>query len=522
MRASEPPAVRAGTRPSTLDASLRPLRLLSVEGGRLVAARVKARPAAFVHATAAIWSVGFAIGAGVQYHLFLLRRYDLGNFTQAIWSTAHGRFLHVTEVGGAEVSRLGIHVDPIILLLVPLWRLWPTPILLLAVQALALGAGALPLYRLAQKKLGSEGQAALLAAAYLLSPAVCWNAAQEFHAVALAVPLLLACIWFLDEGRLGRFAIAAGLAVSCQEQIGLIVGCLGLWYAWRGGRRLAGIGIAIAGSAVSAVEVGLVLHRFSDGSPFYGRYAGVGGSLTGIAGRLLADPASMFGHLLRPANIAGIAMLVIPVAGLCFRSSVILAASPQVALLVLSDRPGDWDFSGQTVLPIVPFVYAATVFALSRPTVRTRWAAAHVLVAATAMAVLFGPFAAVGHRPPTSAHLSAEREALAMIPPSAPVSATNHLGAHLAARERLDVFPVLRGASWVAVDVRDYYLPDMAWLKQRSGIAVDTRDLYPEPRLMRRALRQLDRSARWKHVFSSDDIEVFRRVPSGSTLKPNR
>ena len=66
-----------------------------------------------------VWGAVCAAAAMLEQHFFVLRRYDLGNFTQAIWSTAHGHFLQVTEVGGANVSRLGIHVDPIIVGLAP-------------------------------------------------------------------------------------------------------------------------------------------------------------------------------------------------------------------------------------------------------------------------------------------------------------------------------------------------------------------------------------------------------------------
>src|SRR5207247_2438240 len=69
-----------------------------------------------VYGAVALWAVAFSSAAAFGQSRFLERRYDLGNFTQALWATAHGHFLQVTEVGGAQVSRLGIHVDPIIVL----------------------------------------------------------------------------------------------------------------------------------------------------------------------------------------------------------------------------------------------------------------------------------------------------------------------------------------------------------------------------------------------------------------------
>jgi uncharacterized membrane protein len=459
-----------------------------------------------------LWTVGFSIAVAVEQHLFLLRRYDLGNFTQAVWSTAHGHLLRVTEVGGTEVSRLGIHVDPILLFLVPLWWLWSSPVMLQVVQVVALGVGALPLFWIARKHLASEREAALVAAAYLICPAVSWNAAREFHAVALAVPLLIAAIWFLDEQRIVAFAVSAGLATLCQEQIGLLAAGLGIWYAWRRRRVLSGLAIAVCGAVVSAVDFGIVLHHFSGGSPYYGRYAAVGGSPTGIAGNLFNHPLVLVSHLFQVTDLIGVAVLTVPVAFLCFRSSIMLAAVPQFALLMLSDRPADLDFSGQTVLPLLPFIYVGTVFALARHRENRRWTAGHVVVVSIAIGAMLGPLNPLGRHLPDSGKVAAERRAVDMVPRSAAVSATSYLGAHLAERRKINVFPVLRGADWVVVDVHDDFLPDVAQLKGRKGIGVGAHDLYRNPKLMKSALRRLNTSTAWKRVFSSNGISVFTRA----------
>src|SRR6186997_2766254 len=64
-----------------------------------------------------------------------LARYDLGNMTQAVWSTAHGRVLEVTDgVTGEQLTRVGQHVDPILAALTPFWIVAPSPMTLVAVQ----------------------------------------------------------------------------------------------------------------------------------------------------------------------------------------------------------------------------------------------------------------------------------------------------------------------------------------------------------------------------------------------------
>ena len=464
-----------------------------------------------VYAGTFIWAALFAAGATLEQHFFLLRRYDLGNFTQAVWSTAHGRILQVTEVGGAEVSRLGIHVDPIIIGLVPLWWVWSTPDLLLVVHVIALALGAFPLYWLGRKHLSSKRDAGFVAAAYLFCPPVAWNGLGEFDAVALAVPLLLLCVWFLDQNRLWAFSAAALLAVLCQEQIGLVVACLGAVYGWRTRRVIPGAAIALLGLAVTGVDLYAVLPHFSSGSPYFARFAGVGGSPSGVLTTIVTHPLRLAFRVFNPAHVLGLVLLIGPVLALCFRSSVVLAAVPQFALVLLSARSGDIAPSSQNVLPILPFVFAGAIYALGHRNRTSKWRPKHLLVASIGCSLLMGPLNPLLLPSVSLRHVTAERRAVALVPPSAPISVTNYLGSHLAARRELYVFPVIAKATWIVVDKNDPYLPNMRLLRSRNGTELGIRDLPRQPGLMNRALRKLEGSQRWRLVFSSDGVMVFRR-----------
>jgi uncharacterized membrane protein len=483
----------------------RPLALL---------ARVSAHRAvwAALLASAGLWTAV----AGVREVLFVNKRQDLGNFTQAVWTTAHGHFLQVTEAGGVEVSRLGIHVDPIIAVFAPLWWLWSSPMLLLTVQAAAAALGAMPLFWLGRKHLSRERDAALLAVAYLISPTVAWNVVSDFHTVALAVPLLLFAIWYLDEDRYVPFAATSGMAMFCQEQIGLMVGCLGLWYAWRRRRIGAGLVVAAIGFGFSAFDFSVVLPHFSggQGTPYADRF---GGSPSSILVDLVRHPIRLLDQINRH-DLLGL-LLALPILGACFGSSILLAASPQIALLLLSRRPGDWGFVGINVLILVPFIYSATVFALARfESMRERrepvLVAAQVFTASLGVALVFSPVGVFGLRQVFGPHapIGPQRDAVALVPTNASVSATNHLALPLAARRFLYVFPVIKKADWVLVDSRDDYLPNLSYIHRRSGINVGINDLYWQPKLMHREIAHLLHSTRWQLVYRRDEIYAFRRV----------
>ena len=171
---------------------------------------------------------------------FRLGRFDLGNMVQAVWSTAHGRPLDYTRIDGQQTARLASHVDPILVLLAPLWAVVPSPLTLAAVQIVAVALGALPVYWLGRRHLGSERLAALLALAYLAYPWLSWNAVDAMHPATLAVPLFLYCVYFLDGDRLWAAAPFAVLALATGELMGISLAALGVWYGLARRRRWAG------------------------------------------------------------------------------------------------------------------------------------------------------------------------------------------------------------------------------------------------------------------------------------------
>ena len=95
---------------------------------------------------------------------FTTGRFDLGNMTQAVWSTAHGDPLAVTNLAGEQTTRLASHFDPILVLFAPLWLVWPSPELLLVTQAIAIALGALPVFWLARKHLEQRARGTRLRA----------------------------------------------------------------------------------------------------------------------------------------------------------------------------------------------------------------------------------------------------------------------------------------------------------------------------------------------------------------------
>ena len=447
-----------------------------------------------------VYAAGFGVLAAAEHRAFETGRFDLGNMTQAVWSTAHGRPLDITELGGDQIARLGAHVDPVLVLFAPLWWLWPSPVMLVVAQAAIVALGALPFFWLGRKHLGSEWAGALCALAYLAYPAVQWLALDEFHPVALACPLLAFAFWYLDEERLWAFAPFALLAALTKEEVPLVVAALGVWYALARRHRLAGAVIALAGTATTALWLGIVMPHFREGAEpaFYGRYDGVGGSPAGIAKTAFTDPLVILQELTEGRDLLYLAELGLPLAGLFLLAPLtLLAATPELLANLLSYVSNQTSIRFHYTAPITPFLLAGAVLGVARLERSVR-AAGLLLAASVAGALLIGPLRA-GELVPErySDHDRVANRAIALIPPGVAVSSTNGLGGHLSERRRIHSFPVVRDSEWVAVDLRR-----ASYLDRRS-----------DPSTAAVPLARLLGSGSWRSVFDEDGIIVLRRTP---------
>jgi len=460
------------------------------------------------------------------HHLeFRTQKFDLGNMVQAVWSTAQGRPLEITNASGEQLSRLSSHVDPVLALLAPAWVLAPTPLTLAFLQIAACALGALPVFWLGRRHLESEALAAMLALAYLAYPWLAWVALDTMHPVTLAIPFLLFSVWALDTDRLGLFAVFALLTLSTGELMGVTVAGLGIWYALARGRRRAGLVVCAAGLAWTFTSLYVIVPHFSGGeSVFYGAYETIGGSPRGVVRTAMTDPGTILGELLTRDTLAYVVELALPLAGLFLLAPGLAAvALPQLLANTLSDLPTTSDPYWHYASALVPILVAATVLGIARLPSRERGvAAAGVLGLSVGLSAILGPWPQLreasrlvphqewyGGTPPEE-HVDALRDAVALVPPDAPVSSTGKVGAHLSARRYVYSVPVLGRADWVVVDERDPVIPPGA---TRGGTF---RRGVLDPARIRRFLAELDASPVWNRVQHRSGVSVYRRVSAES------
>lgn len=308
----------------------------------------------------------------VRYQSYHADAFDLGNMDQAIWNTLHGHPFRFTNRGldwQGPPTRLGLHVEPIFLLLAPLYLVHSGPETLLVTQSIALALGGLPLFLLARRHLPTLPLVgAAFVAAYYLSPQLLGEALWDFHPVALATPLLLAALWALDARRYGWFAVAAVLAALTKEDIALSLVPLGLLIWLAHGRPRLGQAVMLLSVAWVALCFFVILPHFSGGAAggntYWYRYAWLGSSAGAATSNLATHPWLVLQTVLTsPARRGYLGSIVLIGGGLSiFAPFLWLAALPELAVNLLSSHAEQYSGFFQYNATLIPYLMVAGVY----------------------------------------------------------------------------------------------------------------------------------------------------------------
>ena len=169
----------------------------------------------------------------LRHRTFESGRFDLGNMTQAVWSTANGDVLSVTDVHGEQILRLASHFDPILAALAPLWWVWPSPERCSFCRPSRSQRERSRSIWLARRH-SPEWPAAAIACAYLLFPPVQWLTVSDFHPVALARRSFWSPGSSSTPGGSGRSRCSPRRRSRRRSTSGSRSPALGVWYALAG------------------------------------------------------------------------------------------------------------------------------------------------------------------------------------------------------------------------------------------------------------------------------------------------
>ncbi len=310
----------------------------------------------------------------LRYEVFQATAFDLGNMDQVLWNTIHGRLFQFTNQAidwYGPPTRLAVHFEPIILPLSLLYAFHADPRILLIFQTLVLASGALPIFLLTRYFLPEWPiLGALMAVAYLLSPAVLGVNIFDFHPVALATPLLLYAVLALTYRRYGWFILACILAASCKEDVPLTVAILGILVVWKYKLPRLGTLLIIGGILWSALAFLVIIPHFYPGAQhnnFWYRYEQLGSSPGAAIINIIFHPWLLFTTFITLDRLYYLANLVRSAGFLpLLAPEWLIPALPTLAVNLLSTDATTYSGVYQYNAAIIPFIMIAAIHGTRR------------------------------------------------------------------------------------------------------------------------------------------------------------
>ena len=459
--------------------------------------------------------------------------WDLAIYTEYVKQAARGH-APVADVRAAGFNLLGDHFQPIVMVIAPLFRVFPSPATLVAVQALLAALSVFPVSQAAREKFGGSGRFGVgpsraIAVAYGFSWGLQQMANFDFHEIAFAVPLLAFSLSALVRGRIKAAVWWALPLVFVKEDQGFTVAAIGLYLAMAGmraadpeGRRRirAGQILVIWGFAWSFLAIGVIIPHFNPAHHY--DYWSDGGILAPGGHPTVTGLIGQFFHAW-PDKLQTIVLLLLPTAFIALGSPMVLIAGPSLLLRLESTNSSYWGTSWHYNATVMPIIFIAAIDAMVRigtvmdaegPAGSASWASgsqgvrravlagarrygAAMMLAITVPLAFQFPLSTLWNAQSyrISSHVKAADAAMAKVPDGATVQATLDLLAPLAART--DTFWIGNGGN-----PRTQYI---VFDGQNSGYT-------PAIGNVPAFIAQIYPGHIYTQIFQSGDVYVFRRT----------
>jgi uncharacterized membrane protein len=461
---------------------------------------------------ALIWAV-VVIPNQLTFRTYCL---DLGLYTHVAYDYAHFRLDDASMFLDEPRPILADHFDLHLVLWAPLTFIlgnWT----LLFVQWLAVIIGAIGVFRLAES-LYSDKAAVLALLVFCTSWGIYSALSFDFHSsvvAAMAVP------WFVLALLNQRSFTAWGLfvfIVIAKENMGIWLAfvCLTAYLVLkhRAKNRPVLLWMAALALLYSVVVVSLVMPAITPESNYaHFNYSVLGDSMGSSIDRLFSDPISLIQGLwvdpttgaLSDVKIEMMVVFVIAGGWACLaQPRFILAVLPVFLFKLWNDAEVLWSLNGHYSIEFMPVIAWAIADFWHYRAKELIWPAFAFVMLSTAGAVHVMDGTRVYKERGRSRFYQAKHfkrqwdlsdcwKALEMIPEGAPVSAQSPYVPHLALRDHIYQYPIVKDADYIILNYKERTYPlDTSAFRQRLDI--------------------LNRNQGWRRIFNSDTAVLFERV----------
>ena len=369
--------------------------------------------------------------------------FDIGLYDQGLWLLSRFDAPFVTIMGR---NLMGDHTSFILLFLAPLYWLFPGASTLLVVQALVMALGAVPVYLLALKRLGSVFIATLLAGTFLLHPALGLTNLENFHPDCFIVPLAGFAIYYAIEWRPKPFIVFSLLSLLVKEDVVLLIGPLAIWVALRRNPKI-GISMLLGSIGYALIATQLWMKNLI-GVPTLNTWRIPFGGVRGSIETFIKEPGTVSEYLIDD-NRPWYVWQVLAPTGFVFLLQPEIAATGILVLTsnVVSTFVYQHLMAYHYTMALLPPLSMGTVFAISAMrSKRVRYAAVTVTcICSLWAAFLWGLFPwsenEYPHWDPSLPQVQEINEIKEQLPDDAVVSAYHSFVPHVAHRKRVYLWP---------------------------------------------------------------------------------
>ncbi len=409
------------------------------------------------------YTITFSYFTILRNYDFQSSGWDLGIYMQSLYTAAfHGEPLRYTiELFAQNPSGtfFGVHFSPLVLLLVPIYRLAPLAETLLILQSFVVALGAAGLYLLSEVIHLNKFASLTFALSYLLCTPLQAANWFDFHIQAfIPIFFFMMFYFFLKENYTASYIFLV-LTLSTIEIMPVLLLPFGLYclISNRRSKKALFFALGVMCTSILWFLLGSIIKSSINpmSSSTFGAWSIWGTSYTQLLAAFTTRPLDMLAYFFTVSPLEKALYFLWLVAPLLFlpllaRKEFILLVLPWIAMVFLSSYQGY--FTNQYATFVVPQLFIAAVYGLSALTKSiehikfrkslimrySKW----VLWTATISFILVGPFALIPqarevyiHGLPTdNANKQALREALLLIPDNSSVYTSFRIEPHLANR----------------------------------------------------------------------------------------
>ncbi|MGL5059382.1 MAG: DUF2079 domain-containing protein [Microcoleus sp.] len=201
--------------------------------------------------------------------------YDQGIFNQVFWNGTHGRLfesslssalstnvVHNNELPEVSYHRLGQHFTPALMLWLPIYSLFPSPVTLTVLQVTLVTAAGLVLYALARHYLKPQLSAAI-AISYYCANAVIGPTLGNFHDICQMPLYAFSLLLAMEKRWWPLFGILATLILAVREDGGVLLFGIGVYLILSRRYPLTGLAVCVLSFGYMLVLTNLIMPLFS-------------------------------------------------------------------------------------------------------------------------------------------------------------------------------------------------------------------------------------------------------------------